>query len=98
IIHRDLKPDNVRMASDGTAKVLDFGIARVSMRDTDAGEAATTSIDPGTADGAVIGTAAFMSPEQARGQGVDKRTDIWAFGCVLYEMLSGHAAFARATP
>ncbi len=98
IVHCDLKPDNVRMAPDGTAKVIDFGIARVSARDTDAGDAPTTSIDPGTAGGAVIGTAAFMSPEQARGQGIDKRTDIWAFGCVLFEMLSGHAAFARATP
>jgi serine/threonine protein kinase/Tol biopolymer transport system component len=97
IIHRDLKPDNIRISPDGNAKVLDFGIARVSMSDTDAGDAPTAGVELATASGAVIGTAAFMSPEQARGLPVDKRTDIWSFGCVLYEMLTGRRAFGGPT-
>jgi serine/threonine protein kinase len=98
IIHRDLKPDNIRIAPDGKAKVLDFGIARVAMNDTDAGDAPTAGIETATRSGMVIGTAAFMSPEQARGMPVDKRTDIWSFGCVLYEMLTGRRAFGGPTP
>ena len=94
IIHRDLKPANIKIAPDGVVKVLDFGLAK-----TIADNAAfTPSVVTGrTVEGAILGTAAYMSPEQARGQPVDKRTDIWAFGCVLFEMLTGRAAFARET-
>ena len=99
IVHRDLKPSNINITPDGVVKVLDFGIAK-SVRSSHAAqtldEELTVTRDY-TRDGVVIGTAAYMSPEQARGQAVDKRADIWAFGCVLYEMLSGRAAFAGAT-
>ena len=80
-------------------KVLDFGLAKVVAGDAsgpDLSQTATATVD-GTRDGMILGTAAYMSPEQARGQAVDKRTDIWAFGCVLYEVLTGRPAFARAT-
>ena len=101
IVHRDLKPANIRITSDGAVKVLDFGIAKlvVPFADEDGWSASslpTETLDM-TRDGAVIGTVGYMSPEQARGERVDKRTDIWAFGCVLYEMLTGQAAFAHAT-
>jgi serine/threonine protein kinase len=92
IVHRDLKPANIKMASTGAVKVLDFGIARVSPDVV--GEAATTTA---TRPGSILGTPAYMSPEQARGLPLDKRTDIWAFGCVLFEMLSGRGAFAAET-
>jgi len=92
IIHRDLKPANIKIAPDGVVKVLDFGLAK-TIADN---EPFTQSVVPGnTVEGAILGTAAYMSPEQARGQPVDKRTDIWAFGCVLFEMLTGRAPFAR---
>ncbi len=99
IVHRDLKPANVTITPDGVVKVLDFGLAKPF-----GGEASTpelTNASLGTAGhrlaGAVIGTAAYMSPEQARGLPVDQRTDIWAFGCVLYEMLTGQVAFGGGT-
>jgi serine/threonine protein kinase len=99
IVHRDLKPANIKITPDGVVKVLDFGLAK-----TVSGNAATADLTQsptvtvgGTREGVVLGTASYMSPEQARGQTVDKRTDIWAFGCVLYEMLTGRAAFARDT-
>ena len=96
IVHRDLKPANIRIRTDGTVKVLDFGLAKA--RDVAAGSgshnAATVS---GTEVGVILGTTGYMSPEQARGSVVDKRTDVWAFGCVLYEMLTGRRAFAGAT-
>jgi serine/threonine protein kinase len=99
IIHRDLKPQNIKVRDDGTVKVLDFGLAK------------TADSGPGTLDsnnsptltaratqmGMILGTAAYMSPEQARGRAVDKRTDVWAFGCVLFEMLSGRKAFDPST-
>ena len=95
IVHRDLKPDNIKMTAEGEIKVLDFGIAKVRSDDDARGAAATITLD--TSNGIVLGTAAFMSPEQARGTTVDKRADIWAFGCVLYQMLTARQAFKGAT-
>ena len=92
IVHRDLKPANIKLKPDGTVKVLDFGIAKALDANQASGPQALTT-PAATAAGIVLGTAAYMSPEQARGRPVDKRADIWAFGCVLYEMLTGQPAF-----
>ena len=99
IVHRDLKPANITITPDGVVKVLDFGLAKSVGGDGSSPELtnAPGAISGGRAEGAVIGTAAYMSPEQARGLPVDKRTDIWAFGCVLYEMLTGRVTFAGDT-
>ncbi len=99
IIHRDLKPANIKLTRDGIVKVLDFGLAKALAAEgsaPDLSQSPTTTAS-GTIPGAIFGTAAYMSPEQARGQPVDKRADIWAFGCVLFEMLTGAAPFRRGT-
>jgi hypothetical protein len=99
IAHRDLKPANVKITPDGQVKVLDFGLAKIAEGQT---PAAALSQSPtlsamATGQGVILGTAAYMSPEQARGKSVDKRADIWAFGCVLHEMLTGMQTFGGET-
>jgi serine/threonine protein kinase/Tol biopolymer transport system component len=94
VIHRDLKPANIKLRPDGTVKVLDFGLAK--MMDTHAtppADSPTLTTPAMTQMGMILGTAAYMSPEQAKGRSADKRSDVWAFGCVLYEMLTGKRAF-----
>ena len=99
IVHRDLKPANIKITSEGTVKVLDFGLAKAASAGAATADQtqSPTATAGGTREGVILGTAAYMSPEQARGLKVDKRTDIWAFGCVLYEMLTGRLPFAGHT-
>jgi serine/threonine protein kinase/Tol biopolymer transport system component len=98
IVHRDLKPANISITPNGIVKVLDFGLAKTIDNDGSSPDLSNAPQEGAVKGrGAVLGTAAYMSPEQARGLAVDKRTDIWAFGCVLYEMLSGRAAFGSDT-
>jgi eukaryotic-like serine/threonine-protein kinase len=101
IIHRDLKPANIKVRPDGTVKVLDFGLAKAmeptGVASPSVSQSPTISPTAMTQAGMILGTAAYMSPEQTRGKPVDKRTDIWAFGCVLYEMLTGRRAFEGDT-
>jgi serine/threonine protein kinase len=95
VIHRDLKPANIKVTPDAKVKVLDFGLAKAfagEHEEVNLSHSPTLS-EAATLQGVILGTAAYMSPEQARGKLIDKRTDIWAFGCVLYEMLTGKAAF-----
>jgi serine/threonine protein kinase len=98
IVHRDLKPANITITPEGVVKVLDFGLAKADVEATagDLSQSPTLTADH-TRDGVILGTAAYMSPEQARGKPVDKRTDIWAFGCVLFELLTGTKAFPGET-
>jgi Tol biopolymer transport system component len=104
IVHRDLKPANVKLTPDGKVKVLDFGLAKAWAGDTPEGSSPSgvlsqspTLAHTGTVAGVILGTAAYMSPEQARGKAVDKRADIWSFGVLLWEMLTGHSLFGGDT-
>jgi hypothetical protein len=98
VVHRDLKPANVKYTRDGGVKVLDFGLAKALAPDSGIGRADDPTITSGeTRDGAVLGTPAYMSPEQARAQDVDRRTDIWSLGCILYETLTGRRPFQERT-
>ena len=97
IVHRDLKPGNIKLRPDGTVKVLDFGLAKVEESVAISLETSPTLSVAQTAAGVLLGTVAYMSPEQARGKAVDKRADIWAFGVVLYEMLTGRQLFSGET-
>ena len=99
IVHRDLKPANIMITPSGAVKVLDFGLAKLGVGEGSGPDLSKspTATHGGTREGNILGTAAYMSPEQARGKPVDKRADIWAFGCVLYEMLTGRHAFGGET-
>ena len=97
IVHRDIKPDNVMVRKDGLVKVLDFGLAKLTDRDDSTGSEATTIALMNTEPGTVLGTAAYMSPEQAAGRAVDARSDIWSLGVVLYEMITSRAPFEGAS-
>lgn len=99
VIHRDLKPANIKITPDGTVKLLDFGLAKALTPDLNSKDVSSspTLTAMATKAGFILGTAAYMAPEQAKGRAVDRRADIWAFGCVLFEMLTGKMAFAGET-
>src|SRR3989304_4485608 len=99
IVHRDLKPANVVVTSEGRVKVLDFGLAEAVVEEAPSSDLSKspTLTREGTEQGVILGTASYMSPEQARGKTLDRRTDIWSFGCVFYEALTGKKAFSGET-
>jgi serine/threonine protein kinase/Tol biopolymer transport system component len=97
IVHRDLKPANIKLTPDGKIKVLDFGLAKAFQEERQASLSNSPTLVGASAPGVILGTAAYMSPEQAKGKDADRASDIWAFGCVLYELLTGHAAFEGET-
>ncbi len=97
IIHRDLKPANVKVKADGTVKVLDFGLAKAFQADVGSDPSQSPTVTAATQEGVILGTAAYMSPEAASGKGADKRSDIWSFGVVLFEMLAGRRLFTGET-
>ena len=99
MFHRDLKPANIKIGPDGKPKILDFGLAKAFAEDTEpvVDSSQSPTLTKGTALGVIMGTASYMSPEQARGKPLDRRTDIWAFGCCLYEALTGRKAFSGET-
>jgi eukaryotic-like serine/threonine-protein kinase len=99
VVHRDLKPANIKITPEGRVKVLDFGLAKALSADNPSGDpvSSPTLTMRATVAGVIMGTAAYMAPEQARGQNVDKRADIWAFGTVVYEMLTGRRVFGGPT-
>jgi len=96
-IHRDLKPANIKITPEGVVKVLDFGLAKTIARSATSADGTRAEAGPSSGHGILIGTAAYMSPEQARGLPADKRADVWGFGCIFYEMLTGQMAFGGAT-
>src|SRR5215813_703616 len=97
VVHRDLKPSNIKLTRDGKVKVLDFGLAKAFQEDHQSTLSNSPTLTGASVPGVILGTAAYMSPEQAKGKGADRSSDIWAFGCVLYEMLTGHATFQGET-